>query len=354
MTATTGVAPGALRSVASDLPAPPFQHLLRLSDDTGVFEHARGPMPRRSHGYCVDDVARALLVISREPYPSPEVARLGERCLAFLAHAQSPDGRFANRLGFDRRFEDEPSDGDWWGRALWGLGTAAAGNPTPWVRDQALISFELGCDVRSPFRRAMAFAGLGAAAVLAAAPGHEGATRLLRAAAQAVGRPGADASWPWPEPRLTYGNASLPDVLLAAGSALEDPTLVHDGVVLLDWFRSIEAPGGRLSLTPVGGWGPGEARPAYDQQPIEAAALADAAARAHDVTGEARWLDVVRGCADWFLGANDVGLPLYDPDTGGGYDGLEAGGHNANQGAESTLAFLSTMQQARRLLSPAR
>jgi len=311
-------------------------------------------MPRRNHGYCVDDVSRALLVISRDPAPPPEVAQLAERCLAFLAHAQSPDGRFHNRMGFDRRFEDEPGTGDWWGRALWGLGTAVASNPTAWVRDEALVSFELGCQVRSPYRRAMAVAGLGAAAVLEAIPDHEAARRLLSDAAEAAGRPSADTTWPWPEPRLTYGNATLAEVQLAAGSALGDPQLVEDGLVLLDWLAGTENIAGHLSLTPVAGWAAGEPRPGFDQQPIEAAALADAAARAHDITGEGRWLDVVTVAAGWFLGDNDVGVPLFDPETGGGFDGLEAGGRNANQGAESTLAFLSTMYQARRLLTAAR
>jgi len=354
MTGATGAPSPELRLTPAALPTTSFQHLLRLSDDTGVLEHARGAMPRRNHGYCVDDFSRALLVISREQAPPPEVARLAERCLAFLAHAQSPDGRFHNRLGFDRRFEDEPGVGDWWGRGLWGLGTAGASNPSPWVRDEALASFEIGCQARSPHRRAMAFAGLGAAAVLSVDPVHQGARRLLADAVELAGRPAADPSWPWPEPRLTYGNATLVELLLAGGSALEEPQLIEDGLVLLEWLTGTETIGGHLSLTPVAGWGPGEQRPAFDQQPIEAAALADAAARALDITGDARWLEVLAMAAGWFLGENDVGVPLFDPWTDGGHDGLEAGGRNANQGAESTLAFLSTMQQARRLLPPAR
>ena len=354
MTAATEAPSPVLDGLAARIPVPSFRHLLRLSDDTGVLEHARGAMPRRNHGYCVDDVARALLVVSREPAPPPEVAALAERCLAFLAHAQAPDGRFHNRLGYDRRFEDEPGTGDWWGRAMWGLGAASAANPTGWVRDEALASFGLGAQVRSPDPRGMAFAALGAAAVLGADPGHGSARRLLEDAVEAVGRPGPDPSWPWPEPRLTYGNAALAEALLAAGAALGDDRVVHDGLLLLDWLVATETSAGHLSLTPVGGWAPGEPRPAFDQQPIEAAALADAAARAFSVTGADRWLDVVGLAAAWFLGANDVGVPLFDPATAGGYDGLEAGGRNANQGAESTLAFLSTMQQARRLLPAAR
>ncbi len=330
-------------------PAPSFQHLLRLSDGTGLFEHGRGAMPRRSHGYCVDDNARGLLVISLEPTPPPEAARLAERCLGLLAHAQGPDGRFRNRLGYDRRFEDEPGDGDWWGRAAWGLGIAAAANPAAWVRAEAQACFDLACEVRSPHPRAMAYAALGAAAVAAANPDHDGARRLLRAAVASIGRPTGDPAWPWPQPRLTYGNATLADALVAAGSALGDPQLVQDGLVLLDWLLASETPEGHLSLTPVHGWAPGEPRPAFDQQPIEAAAMADACTRALEVTGDARWLRGLRHAVAWFLGANDVGVAMFDPATGGGYDGLEAGGRNANQGAESTIAFLSTMQHARRL-----
>jgi len=335
--------------VAHRAPAPCFEHLLRLSDGTGLLEHARGAIPRRSHGYCVDDNARALLVISLEPAPPPEVARLAERCLGLVAHAQGPDGRFHNRLGYDRRFQDEPGDGDWWGRALWGLGTAVAFNPAPSVRDEALTCFDLGCDVRSPHVRAMAYAALGAAAVIGAIPGHDGARRLLGDAVASIGRPGGDRCWPWPAPRLTYGNATLVEALLAAGSALGDPGLVHDGSVLLEWLLQSETKGDHLSLTPVGGWAIGEPRPGFDQQPIEAAAMADACARARDVTGDAVWLQGLGLAVDWFLGANDTGVTMFDPRTGGGFDGLEAGGRNANQGAESTIAFVSTMQQARRL-----
>lgn len=330
-------------------PAPTFEHLLRLSDDTGVLEHARGAMPRRQHGYCVDDNARALLVISLEPVPPPEVARLAERSLALLAHAQTPDGRFHNRLGYDRRFEDEPGDGDWWGRALWCLGIAAAANPVAWVRAEARACFDQGCAVRSPHPRAMAFAALGAGALLGAEPDHDGARRLLVDAVAAIGGPRDDPAWPWPQPRLTYGNATLAEALIVAGVSLGDDPVVQDGLVLLDWLLSTEAEGDHLSLTPVGGWAPGEPRPGFDQQPIEAAAMADACATAWQVTGADRWRDGLSLAVGWFLGANDGGVPMFEPGTGGGYDGLEAGGRNANQGAESTLAFLAAMQHARRL-----
>jgi hypothetical protein len=340
---------GARSGERHEAPAPRFDHLLRLSDDAGLLEHARGAMPRREHGYCVDDNARALLVISLEPAPPPEVARLADRCLALLAHAQAPDGRFRNRLGYDRRFEDEPGDGDWWGRAIWGLGIAVEANPDADVRAEAQACFDLGCQVRSPHPRAMAYAALGGAAILRAQPDHDGARRLVVDATSSLGRPSSAPAWPWPEPRLTYGNATLVEARIAGGSALGDPDLVHDGLVLLDWLLGTETRDGHLSLTPVAGWALDEPRPAFDQQPIEAAAMADACARAGVVTGDSRWDGGLRLAVDWFLGANDVGATMFDPATGAGYDGLEAGGRNANQGAESTIAFLTTMQQARRL-----
>jgi hypothetical protein len=327
--------------------SPSFEHLLRLSDDTGVLEHARGAVPRRTNGYCVDDVARALLVISRESEPPAAVGALGERCLAFLAHAQSADGRFHNRLGYDRRWEDAPGVGDWWGRALWALGTTAVRHPSPWVRDAARDCFSLGATRRSASPRSMAFAALGAAEITAFGPGDEGARALLRDAASRIGHARTDPAWPWPEPRLTYANAVLPDALIAAGTALGDVRVVEDGLHLLGWLLDTETRDGHLSPTAVGGWGPGERRAVFDQQPIEAASIADACARAFTCTGHPRWLAGVDLAVAWFHGDNDAGVSLLDPSTGGGYDGLTATGPNTNQGAESTLALIATGQRAR-------
>jgi hypothetical protein len=137
--------------------------------------------------------------------------------------------------------------------------------------------------------------------------------------------------------------------MVAAGVALHDKSLKQEGLHLLGWLLDHETTGGHLSVTPVGGSGPGDRRPAFDQQPIEAAALADACARAARVTGEERWVAGLAAAVDWFLGDNDAGSPMWDPATGGGYDGLQADGPNLNQGAESTLALLSTLQHGHRL-----
>jgi hypothetical protein len=320
-----------------------------MSDDTGLLEHARGAVPRRRYGYCVDDVARGLVVVSREQDATPEVGRLAECYLAFVSHALAPDGRCHNRFSYDRRWEDEPGTGDWWGRALGALGTAAAIHRDAWVRRDALEGFDLGAQCRSISPRAMAFAALGAAEVLHVQPSHAGARALIVDAVETIGPP-AREPWPWPAPRLAYANAVIPEALIAAGAATGDDALLASGLDLLGWLLEIETHDDHLSLTPVGGWAPGEARPGFDQQPIEAAAIADACARAFSVTQDPRWTAGIDRAVGWFLGDNDRGVPMYDGETGGGFDGLTATGRNANQGAESTLALISTLQQSRMLV----
>ena len=147
-------------------PTAPFRHLQRLTDHVGLLEHAEGIVPRYEHGYCIDDVARGLVVVCREPSPSQELITLGRRYLYFMAQAQAPDGRFRNRLGYDRRWQDQPGIGDCWGRALWGLGTAAARGPTAGIREESLSRFGRGAQVSSAWPHAMSFAALGAAEVL--------------------------------------------------------------------------------------------------------------------------------------------------------------------------------------------
>ncbi|MER6004027.1 glycosyltransferase [Nonomuraea angiospora] len=327
--------------------APGFKHLLRLSDDTGLFEHARGAVALRHHGYCTDDVARGLVIASREPVRAHRLIRLVECYLAFLTNAQDRSGAFRNRLSFDRRWRDGPGVGDWWGRAMWGLGTAAARNSAPWIRKEALHAFTLGAEQRSPHPRAMAFAGLGAAEVLRASPDSTVAAALLMDAVEAIGAPSENPSWPWPQPSLTYANAALAEVIIAAGDLSDDRQLLSSGLRMLAWLCDIQTRHGRLSVVPVAGWRQDAPRSRYDQQPIEVAALADACATAGLVTADPAWQEKVRRSVAWFQGANDAGVPMWDPATGGGYDGLTEHGPNLNQGAESAIALISTMQHAR-------
>jgi hypothetical protein len=322
----------------------------------------------------VDDVARGLVVLTRadeaggggqaaprtfaDPAPSSvgltldpaDLAHAVRVYLRFVTSCQDADGGVVNRCDVLGSRHGPHEVGDCWGRALWGLGTAVGRSRDPAVAETALQGFAVSAARRSPWPRAMAFAGLGAVEVLRIDSQHAQARALLEDAVATLAGPGPDPLWPWPEPRLTYANAVLPDLLLAAGDCLGDDSLVTRGLCLLDWLLEAEtADEGHLSVTPVGGRGPGHPKPAFDQQPIEAAALADACARAYELTDDPRWSRGVEAAAAWFFGANDSGAVLYDPVSGGCRDGLQTAGANQNQGAESTLALISTLQHAGRL-----
>ena len=176
------------------------------------------------------------------------------------------------------------------------------------------------------------------------------ARALLTDMLAVIGRPKVeDPGWPWPEERLGYANASIAEALIVAGDALGNESALNRGLNLLDFLLRTETRDGHLSVTPVGGRGRDDVGPGYDQQPIEVSALADACGSAFRITHQSSWLTGVSLAWDWFLGDNDSATPMFDPQTGGGYDGLEPRGRNLNQGAESTLAMLATAQQARQL-----
>jgi hypothetical protein len=195
----------------------------------------------------------------------------------------------------------------------------------------------------------MAYAGLGAAEVLRTDPRDPDAAALLRDAAATVGVPGPDPAWVWPEEHLTYANPTAAEVVIAAGDLLGDEPLLRTGLRMLAWLCREQENDGHLSTVPVGGWQAGRPKHRFDQQPIEAAATADACATAAAITGDDRWDGPLFQSIAWFLGDNDTQTVMYDPLTGGCYDGLTADGPNLNQGAESTLALVSTLQHARTL-----
>ncbi|GAA5090050.1 hypothetical protein GCM10025760_15020 [Microbacterium yannicii] len=194
----------------------------------------------------------------------------------------------------------------------------------------------------------MAFATLGAVDVLSADRDDLSARALLLDGVASIGAP-SDARWPWPESRLRYANAALPEALLAAGAVMDDPWLVARGLAMLRFLLEVETRDGHLSVTGVGGRGPAQRSVQFDQQPIEVAAIADACARAFDISADPSWRDGVATAWAWFTGDNDALTPMIDRESGAGFDGLEAGGRNENRGAESTLAALGTYQQAARL-----
>jgi hypothetical protein len=334
----------------TDVPAPRFDHLLHLSDDRATFEHARFSEPRPEHGYCVDDVARVLVVATREPDPAPAVRHLAERSLRFLGDGLDLDGASRNRMDRRGHWHGRATLDDCWGRSAWALGTAAAHSDTDWMRQTARCHFERAAHRRSPWRRSTAYAALGAAEVLAADPGHGLARHLLLDAAEQLRVRASDADWRWPEERLSYANAVVPEALIAAGVALDRTELLDEGLHLLRWLLAHESSdGGTMSVTPVGGAGDGDDGVRFDQQPIEVAALAEACARADVADPTGGWGEGVAAAVAWFLGVNDGEHVMWDPSTGAGFDGLQADGPNRNQGAESTLAVVATLQHGRRL-----
>ena len=337
-------------------PSASFTHLQRLTDNIGLLQHADGVVPRHAGGYSVEEVARGLLLVCREPSPSQELIVLGRRYLYFLGQAQELGGKFRNHLGCDRQWHGQPGTEDGWGCSLWALGTAAARGPTNGIREESFARFCRGARVSSASAHAMAFAALGAAEVLDSHPGHHAALALLFRARVAIGDPAADARWPWPLPSLSHANAAIAEAIIVSGHYLGDDRLLRNGLRMLKWLLATETRDGHLSVVSPQGWSPGEAErpPASDQRPAEVAALADACMRAALVTGDDGWLTGVTMSVAWFLGDNDAGMPLLDGQTGGCSDGLTAAGCSRNQGAASTLAMIAVLQHGRRVAAPAR
>ena len=326
-------------------------HLLRLSDGIGILEHAEYARPRPEHGYCTDDNARLCVVAhellatsaGRDETRRRTLERLASIGLRFALDAQDPSGAVRNRRGIGGGWTDEPAVNDAWGRALHAYGMARSRAGTPWERRAAAIAFDRGCRQRSHHLRSMAFAAMGATAVLESAPDHVGALDLLADTADLVWSTRTTVAWPWPEPRLSYANAAIPDALIAAAAALDRADELIDALDMLAWLVDLESGPGHLSVTPVTGRGPSDRAPGFDQQPIEVAAIAMACRSAARHDNGTLWREHRRKAAGWFLGDNDIGEAMIDPVSGGGYDGLTSDGANLNQGAESTMAMLTAL-----------
>ena len=321
---------------------PSLDHLRRLTDGRGVWQHARHAVPDRRHGYCLDDAARALWLCARLGGP----ADLATAYAGFVDHAwDARAGRFANFMTHDGRWLDPgAASDDAEARAFLALVEAAIGLPegiAGWARDRASEAIASGLPTRhgSPRAWAWSLAAARRAEEAGLAMGHQGAELASRLAA--CWEESARADWPWFEAVLAYDAGRLAQGALD-GAAWE-PALEAVGLEALDWLGRIQtAPGGHLRL--VGSEGYGQAGPPalHAQQPLDAWAMAEAAMSAHRLTGEARWrAEAVRARA-WFLGENDAGSPLADPGTGACRDGIDPQGVSANRGAESTLAWLHT------------
>ncbi len=344
-----------------EVPAPARRHLDEMSDRVGIFQFAHGRRPDPTHGYCTDDIARALRVDLRHAATAagPTVAAATRRELVFLQAAFDPaTGRFRNFRASDGHWPEGTGSEDAHGRAVQALGEAIAGSPDRGVVAAArqLFVAALPAALELEHARPWAYALLGCAAALDDPPSAPHARPALAALAERLAvnvvRAGAaDPAWPWPETPVTYDNGIVPEALVIAGVRLERPELVALGTSVLDWLLAAETgPDGRLR--PVGnhGWWPRGGHPApWDQQPVEPASLVFAAAAALEATGEARWAQAATRAYRWFLGANDHGVPLADPDRGACRDGLGADGANRNEGAESTLVWLLSVERIREL-----
>ena len=323
----------------------PLDAVLRMTDSVGMLQHAIYSVPDRDHGYCIDDNARALMLVTRRD--DREAATLGPTYAAFIQHGWNPDTRrFRNFMGYDRQWLESCGSEDSNGRTIWALGLAAANSSSQGIRDWALKLFEEAAPFADELTavRAKAFAALGGVELLGARPNHDLARWLVEQSAGQLMHfhyRYARDDWDWFEPELAYDNARLPELLIRAGMLLDEPAMVDRGLETLRWL-SVQQTGPRGTFRPVGCHGfcrPYAAPLAFDQQPIEAAATIDAAAAAFAASGEGEWRHVAQDAFAWFFGDNDAGVPLADARDGSCFDGLMATGINRNQGAESILSL---------------
>uniref|UniRef100_A0A7C4CE67 Glycosyltransferase n=1 Tax=candidate division WOR-3 bacterium TaxID=2052148 RepID=A0A7C4CE67_UNCW3 len=347
----------------AELPELNLEHLHTLSDDTGILQHARRTVPDFSEGYTTDDNARALMVALRARQLQERQAglhRLAGRYLAFLDFAfDRSSGRFRNFLGFDRRWVESVGSEDSHGRALWALGNVVESAPDEGMVALAVMLTAAGLPAVETFTspRAWAFSLLGICAYLKRFPGDSNVRRFRDALAErlfSLYRANTEPEWPWFEQSLAYANARLSEALLTAGESAGNREWTTAGLESLEWLVGIQtASAGHFSPIAHTGWRRGGPRARFDQQPIEAHCTVEACFRAWLVTGDPRWREEMRRAFEWFLGGNDLGRPLYDYATGGCHDGLHPDGVNANEGAESTLAFLAALLAMRAARSAA-
>jgi glycosyltransferase involved in cell wall biosynthesis len=351
----------------NQLPCLKLNHLNQMTDDTGILQHAIFTIPNRGEGYTTDDNARALIFAVLEDL---EKDRLGETgllsgkpalYLSFLEHAFNlPKGRFKNFLGYDRRWNEPVGSEDCHGRALWSLGTILGRSQDEGMRGAAgrLFEFSLPTVLGFSSPRAWAYTLLGIQEYLTSYPGDRDAQKVrsvlgrrLLEMYESVRRP----EWKWFENVLAYGNARLPQALLLVGSACSDDRMVSAGLESLNWLSKAQHSEVNGHFVPIGSQGfyhqDGD-KARFDQQPLEAAGAVSACLQAYRVTSDSRWRREAWSAFNWFLGDNDLQLPLYDSGTGGCRDGLHPDRANENQGAESTLSFLMALLEMRSLQSP--
>jgi hypothetical protein len=344
------------------LPTINLDHLYRMTDSTGIVEHAVFVIPNYPEGYSTDDNARALIVtILLEEFGAGAVkgaADLASRYLAFLWLAFDPvTNRFRNCLSYERQWQEACGSEDSHGRALWGLGTVLGRSKDAGWRGAAGRMFELALPAATEFKspRACAFALLGLQEYLDSFPGDRaalGASDVLANRLLASHRSNHSPDWNWFENSLAYSNARLPQALIRAGMRAANDEMVAAGLEALDWLVTIQRCEVKGHFVPIGSLGfysKKTEKARFDQQPVEACAVVAACLQAYRATGKGRWRKEAWSAFNWFLGDNDLQIALYDATTGGCRDGLHPDRANENQGAESTLSFLMALLEMRKL-----
>ncbi len=344
---------------AAELPTIDLAHVRRMTDATGIFQHAVGKIPNYDEGYGTSDNARALILTTLlESHPDQAVVttarRLSEKYLAFLWHAFNKEDRsFRGVMSYDRRWRGEYDDTAH-GRALWAAGTVAGRSGDARMRTIAgrLFTNALPGMIETTHPRAWAYTLIGIHEYMRRFYGDSAAQNVREVLANrlfGLFQKHSSADWPWFEPQLTFANAKLPHALLLCGRWMMRGEMTEAALRALDWLAHLQRPDDG-HFVPIGTsqlFTRGSEPARFDQIPIEANAMVSACLEAWSVTRDDRWRGEARRAFEWFLGRNDVGVPLYDPVTGGCCDGLHPQRANLNQGAEATLAFLLALVEMR-------
>jgi glycosyltransferase involved in cell wall biosynthesis len=346
----------ALDENPGELPPLKLDHLRHMADETGMLQHAIFTVPNYHHGYTTDDNTRALMVSTLlEEMGSGEALELAPRFLAFVWYAFNVETkRFRNFMDYQRHWLEDGGSDDCHGRALCALGTVLGRSNTPALHSMAGWLFEKALppmlETTSP--RAWAFALIGIHEYLKRFAGDRVASQVRDELAErllALYRDHRTDEWRWYEDVLTYCNAALPHAMLMSGQSIADDAMTQAGLESLGWLADLQrsAKGHFIPIGSNGFYRQGGERARFDQQPVEAQAMVSACLEAARITRDKRWRNEARRAFEWFLGRNDLNLPIYDPKTGGCRDGLHPDRANENQGAESTLAYLQASLELR-------
>ncbi len=334
-----------------------LDHFLRMTDSIGIFQHALHNVPNFAEGYCTDDNSRALiLTVLLENLGTINSLRLNDlasRFLGFVRYAwDEKAARFRNFLTFQRKWTEENFSEDSHGRAVWALGTCIGRSKNEGFTQMAAEIFEQALTPVSSFTspRAWAFALIGAYEYQQRFPGDRFSRNSLEVLSTKLMKlydENSSTEWKWFEPVLSYDNAKIPHALIVSGRGLANEKMLRCGIDSLHWLTTVQT-SSRGHFQPVGTdkkFERGSSKPVFDQQPIEAYSTISACLEAYLTTKDKHWYNEAEKAFHWFLGANDLGIPLYEPANGGCYDGLHVDRVNRNQGAESTIAFLLSLYE---------